>query len=130
MMDRFEKIMQEAEREGIKVNQGLSRLLLDMWRSAMEDVAQLTRRARVLFVVSIISSALCAALLAGCVYLGISVHEQAGEIDAIWEVFEEGVVIEETTTTTEETVTTITQDAESGNNVYQAGEGSSYTQEG
>lgn len=130
MMDRFEKIMQEAEREGIKVNQGLSRLLLDMWRSAMEDVAQLTRRARALCMISILASVLCAVLLAVCVYLGVCVHDQAGEVDAIWEVFEAGAVIEETTTTTEETVTTITQDVERGNNVYQAGEGSSYTQEG
>ena len=127
-----ENIMKDAEQEGIKVNQGLSRLLLDLWKRTSDDLRSAISKSKKLFVVSLISSIVSALCICSCVYLATVVHTQAGQIRAIQEVLSDGVVIEETTTTTEETITTITQDTGegSGNNVYQAGESSTYTQSG
>lgn len=124
-MKEFDKIISEAEKEGIQVNQSLSRLLLDMWRSASDDMRRLTRRARILCAVAIVACVLSAVCISGCVYLGIALHKQQGETDALWGVLSDGVVVEETVTTTEETVTTVQQESD-GNNIYQAGEHSSY----
>lgn len=130
-MDDFEKLLNDAEREGIKMTQGLSRLLLGMWKSAQDDMKAATNAARRLSVVSIISAVLAISSLCVCCFMGADLQRQGGEIRAIHRVLDEGVVIEETTTTTE-TTTTVEQDTGegSGNNVFQAGENSTYTQNG
>lgn len=115
-MNEFDKIMQEAENEGLKVNQGLSRLLLDMWKNAKEDLRKSIETSRRLFVVSVISSLLAIACLCGCLYLGSIVHRQSGEIAAIQKTIESGIVIEETTTTTETTTQTAEGDTATINN--------------
>lgn len=130
-MDDAKKIIDEAEREGLQMSQGLLRLVLKMWEGAREDVQAATAAAKRLRVVSIIAILISAVCLCVCVYQGTVIHRQGGEIAAIHRILEEGVVIEETTTTTE-TTTTVEQDTGegSGNNVYQAGDNSSYNQTG
>lgn len=130
-MEDIERILQEAEKESLKSSQALLRLVLDMWKNARSELRQSTESAKKLKIVSIIASVIAAFCLVGCIYLGTVVHRQQGEIDAIWDIFEQGVVIEETTT--EETITTetVTQNTGegNGNNIYQAGDYSTYTQE-
>lgn len=130
-MEDIEKILQEAEKESLKSSQALLRLVLDMWKNARSELRQSTEAAKKLKIVSIISSVIAALCLVSCIYLGTVVHRQQGEIDAIQEIFEQGFVIEETTT--EETITTetVTQNTGegNGNNIYQAGDYSTYTQE-
>lgn len=137
-MDDFEKILRDAEKEGIKVNQGLSRLLLDMWKNSQDEIRDLIAKSKRLCAVAIIASALAAFSFVAFFYLVSVVTEQKeeissmqGEIDFIWSIFEEGVVIEETTTTETTTTETVTQDTGegNGNNIYQAGDYSTYTQE-
>lgn len=129
-MDDAKKIIDEAEREGLQMSQGLLRLVLKMWEGAREDVQAATASARKLRLVSIVSIVIASVCLCVCVYQGTVIHRQGGELAAIHRILEEGVVIEEATTTTE--TTTIEQDTGegSGNNVFQAGEYSSYTQNG
>lgn len=115
-MNEFDKIMQEAENEGLKVNQGLSRLLLDMWKNAKDDLQKSIENSKRLFVVSVISSFLAIACLFVCFYLGSIVHRQSGEIAAIQKTIESGIVIEETTTTTETTTQTAEGDTATINN--------------
>ena len=112
-MDEFEKIMESVEREGAKVSQGLAKMLLDMWKNAKDDLRESTKKARQLSVIAVIASVLAALSFVGCVYLGSIVHKQSGEIDAIQEILEAGVVIEETVTTTTEEVTTQTVEGDS-----------------
>lgn len=137
-MDDFEKILDEAEHEGIKMTQGLSRLLLGMWKNASDDLRAATQAARRLRAISILAAVLAAVCLCVCVYQGTVIQRQGGEIaslrgevESIHKILDAGVIVEETTTTTE-TTTTVEQDTGegSGNNVFQAGEGSSYTQDG
>ena len=129
-MDDAKKIIDEAEREGLHMSQGLLKLVLKMWESAREDVQTAAAAARRLRPVSIISIVISAVCLFVCTYQGTVIQRQGGELAAIHRILEEGVVIEETTTTTE--TTTIEQDTGegSGNNVFQSGEYSSYTQNG
>lgn len=128
-MDDAKKIIDEAGREGLHMSQGLLKLVLKMWESAREDVQAATATAKRLRVVSIIAVVISAFCLCVCVYQGTVIQRQGGEIAAIHRILEEGVVIEETTTTT---TTTVEQDTGegSGNNVFQAGENSNYTQNG
>lgn len=137
-MDEFEKIMEEAEREGMKASRGLNRLLLGMWGSMKSDVNAATAESKRLRIVSIVLAAVAAICIITCVFMGSEVRRQAGdiaslrgEIESIHKILDAGVIVEETTTTTE-TTTTVEQDTGegSGNNVFQAGEGSSYTQDG
>lgn len=130
-MDEFEKIAKEAEREGITVSQNLIKILLSMWENAGKDLREATATARRLRVVAIVASVLSTVCLCCCIYMGTVIHRQGGEIDSIHRILESGVVVEETTTKTE-TTTTVEQDTGegSGNNVFQAGENSSYTQNG
>lgn len=136
-MDDAKKIIEEAEREGLHMSQGLLKLVLKMWESAREDVQAAAAAARRLRPVSIISIVISAVCLFVCIYQGTVIQSQGGEIsalrgevDSIHKILEAGVVVEETTTTTE--TTTIEQDTGegSGNNVFQSGEYSSYTQNG
>lgn len=135
-MDDAKRIIDEAEREGLQMSQGLLKLVLKMWESAREDVQAATAAARRLRLVSVLAAVLAAVCLCVCIYQGTVIHRQGGEIsalrgevDSIHNILEAGVVIEETTTTT---TTTVEQDTGegSGNNVFQAGDNSNYTQNG
>lgn len=112
-MDDFEKIRSEVEREGIEVNRGLSKMLLAMWENARQEIKACTKNAQMLFFAAVAASILAAAAICGCIYLGSVVHQQAGEIQAIQEILDAGVVIEETTTTTTEEVITQSVDGDS-----------------
>lgn len=136
-MDDAKKIIDEAEREGLHMSQGLLKLVLKMWESAREDVQAAAAAARRLRPVSIISIVISAVCLFVCIYQGTVIQRQggdisalSGEVDSIHKILDAGVVVEETTTTTE--TTTIEQDTGEGseNNVFQSGEYSSYTQNG
>lgn len=124
-MDDFEKILDEAEQEGIKMTQGLSRLLLGMWKNASDDLKAATQAARRLRVVSILASVLAAVCFCVCVYQGTVIRSQGGQINSlrgevasIHRILEDGVVVEETTTTTETTTTqTVDGDSATINNV-------------
>lgn len=137
-MDDYEKIIEEAEREGIKVSQGLSKLLLKMWKNASDDLKAAVSAAKRNKKVCTASIVLSCILLCVSIFMGSAIYNQSkeiaslrGEIESIHKILDAGVVVEETTTTTE-TTTTVEQDTGegSGNNVFQAGEGSSYTQDG
>lgn len=112
-MEEFDKIINEVEHEGIKANQGLSKLLLAMWNNARQEIKDCTEKSRKLYYASIVSSVLALIAIGTCVYLGSVVHQQAGEIKAIQDILEAGVVVEETTTTTTEEVTTQTVEGDS-----------------
>lgn len=136
-MDDFEKIMEGAKEEGLDMSQKLLGLVLHMWDRAREDVQAATAAARRLRPVSVIAAVISVVCLCTCIYQGTVIQRQGGEISAlrgevesIHKILDSGVVIEETTTTTE--TTTIEQDTGegSGNNVFQSGEYSSYTQNG
>ena len=117
-MDDAKKIIDEAEREGLQMSQGLLRLVLKMWEGAREDVQAATAAARRLRLVAVLAAALSAVCLCVCVYQGTVIHRQGGELAAIHRILEEGVVIEETTTTTETTTTqTVDGDSATINNV-------------
>ena len=113
-MDDAKKIIDEAEREGLQMSQGLLKLVLKMWDSAREDVQAATAAARRLRLVSVLAAVLAAVCLCVCVYQGTVIQRQGGEISAlrgevesIHKILDSGVVIEETTTT-ETTTQTIT----------------------
>lgn len=117
-MDDAKKIIDEAEREGLQMSQGLLRLVLKMWEGAREDVQAATAAARRLRLVSIISIVIASVCLCVCVYQGTVIQRQGGELAAIHRILEEGVVIEEATTTTETTTTqTVDGDSATINNV-------------
>ena len=117
-MDDAKKIIDEAEREGLQMSQGLLKLVLKMWESAREDVQAATAAARRLRLVSIISIVIASVCLCVCVYQGTVIQRQGGELAAIHRILEEGVVIEEATTTTETTTTqTVDGDSATINNV-------------
>lgn len=117
-MDDAKKIIDEAEREGLHMSQGLLKLVLKMWESAREDVQAAAAAARRLRPVSIISIVISAVCLFVCIYQGTVIQRQGGELAAIHRILEEGVVIEETTTTTETTTTqTVDGDTATINNV-------------
>ena len=109
----FEKILGEAEREGIKMSQGLSKMLMAMWRNAADDLKAATAAAKKLKVIAWIAAVIAALCLCCCAYLGTVVksqgeviQQQSGEIVAIHRILEQGVTVEETVTTvTEETTT-------------------------
>lgn len=112
-MNEFEKILDEAEREGLKMSQGLSRLLMAMWKNAADDLKAATAAAKKLRVIAWIAAVLAALCLCCCAYLatvvksqGEVIQQQSGEIAAIHRILEQGVTVEETVTTvTEETTT-------------------------
>lgn len=105
-MNEFEKILDEAEREGLKMSQGLSRLLMAMWKNAADDLKAATAAAKKLRVIAWIAAVLAALCLCCCAYLGSLLHKQQGEIDAIHRILDAGETVEETVTTvTEETTT-------------------------
>lgn len=109
----FEKILDEAEREGIKMSQGLSKMLMAMWKNAADDLKAATAAAKKLKVIAWIAAVIAALCLCCCAYLGTVVksqgeviQQQSGEIAAIHRILEQGVTVEETVTTvTEETTT-------------------------
>lgn len=117
-MDDAKKIIDEAEREGLQMSQGLLKLVLKMWESAREDVQAATAAARRLRLVAVLAAVLAAVCLCVCVYQGTVIQRQGGELAAIHRILEEGVVIEETTTATETTTTqTVDGDSATINNV-------------
>ena len=106
MMDGYEKILDAAEREGLKMSQGLSKMLMVMWKNAAEDLKAATAAANRLRLIAWIAAVLAALCLACCIYMGNLLHEQSGEIEAIHRILDRGVTVEETVTTvTEETTT-------------------------
>lgn len=122
-MDDAKKIIDEAEREGLQMSQGLLKLVLKMWESAREDVQAATAAARRLRLVSVLAAVLAAVCLCVCIYQGTVIHRQGGEISAlrgevesIHKILDSGVVIEETTTT-DTTTQTIEGDTATINNV-------------
>ena len=122
-MDDAKKIIDEAEREGLQMSQGLLKLVLKMWESAREDVQAATAAARRLRLVAVLAAVLAAVCLCACIYQGTVIQRQGGEIsalrgevDSIHKILEAGVVIEETTTT-ETTTQTIEGDTATINNV-------------
>lgn len=135
-MDEFEKIAKEAEIEGLSASQYIIKILLSMWENAGKDLRAATSSAKRMRIISIVSAALASVCLCCCIYMGTVIHQQngeilsiRGEIESIHRILDAGVVVEETTTAT---TTTVEQDTGegSGNNVFQAGENSSYTQNG
>lgn len=104
-MDDFEAILKEAEDEGVKVNQALSKLLLNMWKSAKDDLKNATKTAKNLKWVAVILAVISAICLSMCIYFGVTMHNQQGQIEAIQKTLDNGIVFEETTTYTEETTT-------------------------
>ena len=122
-MDDAKRIIDEAEREGLQMSQGLLRLVLKMWEGAREDVQAATAAARRLRLVAVLASVLAAVCLCVCVYQGTVIQRQGGEISAlrgevesIHKILDSGVVIEEITTT-ETTTQTIEGDTATINNV-------------
>lgn len=105
-MDDFERIMDEADREGVKASQGIIKLLLKMWDGARGDVQAAISAAKRNRMVSVISALIAAACLCACFYQGTVIQRQGGEIsslrgevESIHKILDAGVVIEETTTT-------------------------------
>lgn len=131
-MEEFDQIIQEAKKDGDQWGAGLSRLLLEMWQHAKKDVHNCISASRKLFIVSIISAIISIICVVFCAYLSTIIHDQSIALSKIEQILDDGIIIEETTTTTHETTTTVTQDTGegSGNNIYQAGDGSTYTQSG
>lgn len=122
-MDDAKKIIDEAEREGLQMSQGLLKLVLKMWESAREDVQAATAAARRLRPVSVIAAVISVVCLCACIYQGTVIQRQCGEISAlrgevesIHKILDSGVVIEETTKT-ETTTQTIEGDTATINNV-------------
>ncbi len=126
-MDEFEDVLREAEREGIQASQGLARLLMDLWNASREEVRDALKEARKLRAAAIAAVILSAVCLALCLYLGSAVHTLRGELQAVQDILDAGVVIEEVVTTTEETVTTQTAEGDiatiHNGNAYYGGEG-------
>lgn len=104
-MDDFEAILKEAEDEGVKANQALAKLLLNMWKSAKDDLKNATKTAKNLKWVAVISAVISAICLSMCIYFGVTMHNQQGQIEAIQKTLDNGIVFEETTTYKEETNT-------------------------
>ena len=125
----FEKILDEAEREGIKMSQGLSKMLMAMWKNAADDLKAATAAANRLRLIAWIAAVLAALCLACCVYMGNLLHKQSGEIEAIHRILDQGVTVEESVTTvTEETTSqTVEGDTATINNgkwtQYNGGDG-------
>lgn len=114
--DKFDEIREEIEQESqtnLRENQALSRLLLDMWRGAKQDFD----KSRVRGVLGLIAFVVACLAVAGCVVLGVTVYKQAGEIEAIHRILDQGVLIEETTTTETTTTQTVEGDSATINNV-------------
>lgn len=134
-MDNFDEIYSEIEQEGLKMSRGLNRILLGMWKNAQNDLKEAIKESKRLKVISIGVTLLVVLFMCYSLYLGnivkqqgAMIQQQQGEIASIQHLLESGVIVEETTTETE--TVTIEQDTGDGNgtNVYQAGEGSTYTQ--
>lgn len=137
-MDEIETIMENMKQESAAASQGLAKMVLDMFKNTKDEMGKSTAVAKKLTWIAAISSVLAVLCVVSCVYLFSLVNKQAGEISSlrgeiasVQRILDSGVVIEETTTSTEET-TTVSQDTGegSGNNVFQAGENSQYTQNG
>lgn len=123
-MDDFERIMDEADREGVKASQGIIKLLLKMWDGARSDVQAAISAAKRNRMVSVVSALIAAACLCACIYQGTVIQRQGseisalrGEVESIHKILDAGVVIEETVTTTETTSQTIEGDTATINNV-------------
>ena len=91
-MDDAKRIIDEAEREGLQMSQGLLKLVLKMWESAREDVQAATAAARRLRLVAVLAAVLSAVCLCVCVYQGTVIQRQGCEIASIHRILEEGVV--------------------------------------
>lgn len=114
-MDDFEKMLAESEREGIKMIQGVSRVLRDMWVSACEELHRATSTAKTLRIISIIASTLSAVCLCFCVWAMSELHTQAGEIEAIHRILDAGVVTDPTTAGVSDSTQAMSYDKPKGN---------------
>lgn len=95
-----------------------NKLFGEMWKESRKDHREATKAMRIFTPVSIVAIILAVIAIGGCIYLGTVVHKQdgeikaiQGEIKAIQQILDAGVVIEETTTT-ETTTTTQTVDGD------------------
>lgn len=76
-----------------------NKLFGEMWKESRKDHKEATKAMRIFTPVSIVAIILAVIAIGGCIYLGTVVHKQDGEIKAIQQILDAGVVIEETTTT-------------------------------
>lgn len=124
MAENFDQIREQIEREAqtnLRENQALSRLLLDMWKSARADFD----KARTRGILSIIATVVACVSIAGCIILGLVVYQQSGEIEAIHRILDQGVLVDSSTTTSKMEITQDTGES-GGNNIFQSGEHATY----
>mgnify|MGYP001603808913 CR=1 FL=1 len=110
-MDEFDKIFNESKSDLAKESVGFARMLRDMWNARV----LIEQKLRFSAIFACVVAVLC---LIFSVYLGTVVHHQSGQIQAIQNILDSGVVIEEvtTTTTTEETTQSVDGDSATINN--------------
>lgn len=89
-MDDVKRLMDEAERGGLKASQGLLRVVLEMWNRAKADVRSAQAAARRLRRVVVLLSVLVGICLALCVGMGVEAHRQNTEIAEIRLILEDG----------------------------------------
>ena len=115
------------------------KILDDMADRRWEDVVKLTDSACRLRTVTKAALTVMAVLFCVCIFLIFRVTDQEkqihalrGDLDAIHDILDAGVVVEEWTTTETTTTETINQDTGegSGNNVYLGGDGATYNEAG
>lgn len=115
----------ENEKEALKHSVEVSRIMSEVLEHHERENKRLWRA----FIVSLICNVIIAACMIWAVTNGQSIANEAisQALDAVAEI---GVVSEETTTTT--TTTEVTQDTGEGggNNVYQAGDNTTYNEAG
>lgn len=110
-MDEFDKILNESKSDLAKESVGFARMLRDMWNARV----LIEQKLRFAAIFACVVAVIC---LIFSVYLGTVVHHQSGQIQAIQNILDSGVVIEEvtTTTTTEETTQSVEGDSATINN--------------
>ena len=115
------------------------KILDDMADRRWGDVVKLTDSACRLRTVTKAALTVMAVLFCVCIFLIVRVTDQEkqihalrGDLDAIHDILDAGVVVEEWTTTETTTTETINQDTGegSGNNVYLGGDGATYNEAG
>lgn len=122
-----------------KCSNSAKKILDDMADRRWGDVVKLTDSACRLRTVTKAALTVMAVLFCICIFLIVRVTDQEkqihalrGDLDAIHDILDAGVVVEEWTTTETTTTETITQDTGegSGNNVYLGGDGATYNEAG
>lgn len=122
-----------------KCSNSAKKILDEMADHRWDDVVKLTKSACFLRNITRAALALVAILLCVCAFLVFRVGEQEkeinalrGELKAVHEILDAGVVVSESSTTTETTNTTVEQDTSegSGNNVFLDGDNTTYNENG